>query len=119
MSKQSHQIADCSGLSKAYDSLVLFENLSFEMTVGQRLGITGPNGTGKSTLLKIALGQVKADSGEIRIGRNIEIGYIDQQGAELDPQKTVLEEARSVMPEMEQGKVRSKLGAFLFTGDDS
>jgi ATP-binding cassette subfamily F protein 3 len=82
------------GLGKAFGPLVLFEDLSFDVLMGERLGITGPNGTGKSTLLKMALGQIEATSGTVRVGQNLTVGYLDQHGGELDPDSTVLEEAR-------------------------
>lgn len=103
---------------KRFGELVLFEGLSFEMTAGDRLGVTGPNGTGKTTLLRLILGQMTPDKGGIRLGSSIKIGYLDQHALSLDTEKTVLDEARTVRPELLPEAVRSRLGAFLFTGDD-
>ncbi len=108
----------CEGLGKSFDDLTLFENLNFDVTRGDRLGITGPNGTGKSTLVKLALGQIEPSTGTARIGRNLRIGYLDQHGDTLDPAKTVLDEARSADTGLSSEQVRNRLGAFLFTGDD-
>jgi ATP-binding cassette, subfamily F, member 3 len=106
------------GLGKSFGELTLFENLSFDILRGERLGITGPNGTGKSTLVKLALGQIEPSAGTVRIGTNLRIGYLDQHGDVLDPTKTVLEEARALRPELSAEQIRDRLGAFLFRGDD-
>ncbi len=105
-------------ISKRFDSLTLFENLSFELTNGQRLGITGPNGTGKTTLLRLILGQLSPDNGLIRLGRSIKVGYLDQHALSLDVENTVLDEARTARPELLPEAIRSRLGAFLFSGEE-
>ena len=91
LQKKSDIVLRCEDASKRYGDLVLFENLSFEMFSGQRLGITGPNNTGKTSLIKMAIGQVEPTSGTIRLGKTLKAGYLDQQGAELDSNLTVLE----------------------------
>jgi ATP-binding cassette subfamily F protein 3 len=106
------------GLGKSFGKLNLFEELTFDILHGERLGITGPNGTGKSTLVKLALGQLEPSAGNIRMGASLRIGYLDQHGDVLDSGRTVLEEARSVRPELSAEQVRNRLGAFLFTGND-
>ena len=105
-------------LSKSFDGLTLFEGLTFDVLNGERLGITGPNGTGKTTLLELALGRMEPSTGTIRMGQSLRIGYLDQHGDVLDPQRTVLEEAGSANPDLVPEQVRSRLGAFLFSGDD-
>jgi len=116
--RTSDIVLRCEGLTKSFDNLTLFENLTFDILRGERLGITGPNGTGKSTLLKLALGQMEPSAGRIRMGSSLRVGYLDQHGDVLDPAKNVLDEARSVRPELSAEQVRNRLGAFLFTGDD-
>jgi ATP-binding cassette subfamily F protein 3 len=116
--KKSKIILRCEQMSKSFDSLTLFHNLTFDVLSGQRLGITGPNGTGKSTLLKLALGQLQPSAGTIRLGKSIKVGYLDQHGETLDPARTVLEEATTVDLTLSSEQVRNRLGAFLFTGDD-
>ncbi|MHC5082510.1 MAG: ribosomal protection-like ABC-F family protein [Planctomycetota bacterium] len=115
---RSDLVLRAENVKKAFDSLVLFENLSFDISSGDRLGITGPNGTGKTTLLKLAMGHMAPSAGTIKLGPNLKIGYLDQQATTLNPDQTVLEEARSIRPDLTPEAVRSRLGAFLFTGDD-
>jgi ATP-binding cassette subfamily F protein 3 len=102
----------------SFGDLTLFENLTFDVLSGQRIGITGPNGTGKSTFLRLALGQLEPSAGSIRMGRNLRVGYLDQHGDVLDPARSVLDEALNANPMLSSEQVRNKLGAFLFTGDD-
>jgi len=116
--RTSDIVLRCEGLRKSFGDLTLFEDLTFDILHGERLGITGPNGTGKSTLLKLALGRIEPSAGTIRVGTSLRVGYLDQHGDILDPAKTVLDEARGVRPDLSAEQVRSRLGAFLFSGDD-
>ena len=109
---------ECEGVKMGFGELVLFDGLSFELEPGERLGITGPNGTGKSTLIRLIMGRMQALAGRIKVAPSATVGYLDQAGAELDEQKTVLEEVAQIRPEMLHGELRNKLGAFLFSGDD-
>ena len=114
----SDLVLRCEGLGKSFGDLTLFEALTFDVLRGERIGITGPNGTGKSTLLRLALGQIEPSGGSIRMGKSLRVGYLDQHGEVLDPAKTVLEEASSSTSGLSSEQVRNRLGAFLFTGDD-
>ena len=116
--RKSDLVLRCEGLSKSFGDLTLFENLTFDILSGERVGITGPNGTGKSTFLRLALGWLEPSVGSIRIGKNLHVGYLDQHGDVLDSSVTVLDEARSANPTLSSEQVRNRLGAFLFTGDD-
>jgi ATP-binding cassette subfamily F protein 3 len=115
---KSDLVLRCEGLGKSFGDLTLFENLTFDILNGQRVGITGPNGTGKSTLLRLALGRVEPSSGSVRMGKNLRVGYLDQHGDVLDPSMNVLDEARTANQSLSSEQVRNRLGAFLFTGDD-
>jgi len=116
--KTSDLVLRCEGLGKSYGELTLFEDLTFDVLNGERLGITGPNGTGKTTLIELALGRAEPSAGRIRIGESLRIGYLDQHGDVLDPNRTVLDEAWSANPELVPEQVRRRLGAFLLSGDD-
>ena len=112
------EVLRAEGLSKRYDEKVLFDDLHFQVQAGQRFGITGPNGTGKSTLIKIIVGQLEADRGQVTLGGRTGIGYYAQEATGLDPNATVLEEVCSLRKEMRPDDARSYLARFQFTGDD-
>ena len=114
----SDLVLRCEGLTKAFGRMVLFEDISFDVLAGERLGITGPNGTGKTTLIKLALGQIQPTEGVIRIGATLSVGYLDQHAEELQPRNTVLQEAAGVRGDLTPEVLRNRLGAFLFSGDD-
>jgi len=116
--RTSNLVLRCEGLGKSFDDLTLFEDLTFDILSRERIGITGPNGTGKSTLLRLALGQLEPSVGSIRMGKSLRVGYLDQHGDVLDSSMSVLDEASSANPKLSSEQVRSRLGAFLFTGDD-
>jgi len=115
---RSDIVLRCDKMGKSFGDLTLFKDITFDLLCGERLGITGPNGTGKSTFLKMALGKTGDFDGEIRLGSSLKVGYLDQHAEELDVDKSVLDEARSVRPDLSEEAVRGRLGAFLFTGDD-
>ena len=105
-------------LSKGYDGRTLFRDLNLHIRAGDRIALIGDNGTGKSTLLKCLIGEEKPDSGALRWGAGVDIGYYDQHQAGLHENKTVLDEVWDRFPRMEQAEVRGALGLFLFTGDE-
>lgn len=105
-------------LSKSFGNLKLFDDLSFEIKRGDRAAIIGSNGTGKTTILKLINGLLEADSGEIRTGTKVYIGYYDQEHHVLDPNKTIFDEIQDTYPDVDNTRVRNLLAAFLFTGDD-
>jgi len=106
------------GLSKAYGEKRLFTDLSLTVPAGSRLGITGPNGTGKTTLLKIVLGQVRVDAGEFDLDVKASVGYYAQEATELDPNRTVVQEILTVRQEWLESHARSYAARFLFRGED-
>ena len=117
-STRSHEVLSVRSLRKSFGKEHLFSNLSFEMHLGDRLFVIGPNGTGKSTLLRILTGRESADSGIYELGYNQSVGYYDQEQQLLDPSNTVLEELWSVYAEKTMTEVRSMLASFGFRGED-
>lgn len=113
-----NEVLDVENLKVGYNENVLAGPLSFKERKGQRIGIIGPNGIGKSTLLKTILKKQTAISGSIKLGANLEIGYYDQEQQQLHPDKTVLDEVWDDHPEVPETEIRSLLGSFLFVGDD-
>ncbi|MEQ6378229.1 ABC-F family ATP-binding cassette domain-containing protein [Bacillaceae bacterium S4-13-56] len=95
-----------------------FSNVTFHINRGESIALVGPNGVGKTTLLKSIIGQLKAASGEIQIGTNVQIGYYDQEQNELNSSKTVLKELWDLYPLKPEKEIRTVLGNFLFSGDD-
>ena len=105
-------------LSKSFGSRLLFSHVNFEIKRGERVAIIGNNGTGKTTLLKIINGLLPADSGQIRLGSKVHIGYYDQEHQVLHPDKTLFDEIQDTYPSMNNTQIRNTLASFLFTGDD-
>lgn len=105
-------------LAKSFGELSLFKNLNFDIKKGEHIAIIGDNGTGKTTILKIINGLLNADTGTIRLGSNVEIGYYDQEHQVLHGEKTIFEEISDAYPEMTNTEIRNILAAFLFTGED-
>ena len=116
--ESGNDVLKVTGLSKAFDSNRLFNDISFEIKKGERVALIGNNGTGKTTILKILNGIIPADSGVVELGSNVYIGYYDQEHHVLDPDKTLFQEIQDAYPNLNNTKIRSTLAAFLFTGDD-
>mgnify|MGYP001316479903 FL=1 len=115
-------VIDVKGVSKAYGDKLLFEDLTFSLPPGGIVGVIGPNGAGKSTLFKLITGQEQPDSGEIKIGPTVHLGYVDQSRDHLDPNKNVWEEVSDGLDVFRFGKhelgTRAYVGAFNFKGQD-
>lgn len=92
--------------------------VSFDLKKGEKLGILGGNGLGKSTLLKTLVGQLAPLAGEYNFGTNAQIGYFDQQMAMYSSRKTVLDDFWDEFPNLTETEARNALGAFMFTGED-
>ena len=106
------------GLGKQYGDKVLFRDLALEVWGGQRLGITGPNGTGKTTLLRIILGQVAPEAGAAKLAATARVGYFAQEPDGLDPDKTIVQEICAVRGDFLERDARHYAARFLFTGED-
>ncbi|WP_462280094.1 energy-dependent translational throttle protein EttA [Salinivirga cyanobacteriivorans] len=109
-------------LSKAYEDRLLFEDLNFELPQAGIVGIIGPNGAGKTTLFRMIMGEETPTSGEIKLGETVQIGYVDQQHEDIDPEKTVYEVISGGEEEIEVGgqriNARAYTSRFNFSGPD-
>ena len=105
-------------LSKSFPGKPLFSGLNFTIHRGEKVAIIGDNGTGKTTILKLINGLLSPDTGTIRAGSKVMIGYYDQEQQMLHMDKTLMDEIADTYPDMTNTQVRNLLAAFLFTGDD-
>lgn len=105
-------------LAVSYDTNPVFRHVDFSMSRGDSVALVGPNGIGKSTLLKTLVGKLKPLEGTFSFGANISISYYDQQQADLTSNKTVLAELWDEYPQKMEKEIRTVLGNFLFSGDD-
>lgn len=117
-----NEVITAEGLTKAYGDKLLFENLDFRLPPGGIVGVIGPNGAGKTTLFKMLTGSEKPDSGDLKIGETVKMGYVDQSRDSLDPNKTVWQEVSDGLDEILLGKrpmsSRAYVSQFAFKGAD-
>jgi len=107
-------------LHKSYGSRSIYEGLSLTIRRGERWAVMGRNGAGKTTLLKMIAGALTPDSGNVRLGASLTMGYFAQQSLDvLDPELTVLQQLQNDFPQDGLGSLRSLAGAFQFSGDDT
>jgi ATP-binding cassette ChvD family protein len=116
-------VVEAEGLAKAYGDRLLFENVNFNLPPGGIVGVIGANGAGKTTLFRMLTGQETPDTGTIRMGETVQLGYVDQSRDALDPKKTVWEEISGGLDVLELGgkrtmQSRAYVGAFNFKGGD-
>lgn len=118
--RTGNDVVKINELSFRYDANAqpIFKNLSLHVNRGESIALVGPNGVGKTTLLKNILGKLEPSSGEILLGSNVQIGYYDQEQANLSSHKTVLNELWDEYPSVNEKDIRTILGNFLFSGDD-
>lgn len=107
------------GLSKTYGSQEVFTDVDLAIDRGSKVVVLGLNGAGKTTLLRILGGIEKSDTGEVRPGHGLKLGYYAQEHETLDMDRTVVENLKSSAPDLTETQVRSVLGSFLFSGDDA
>ncbi len=116
-----YQVAELKNIAKRYGDNIVYENLNYEIIRGQRICLVGPNGAGKSTLLKMLAGVIQPDSGSIRYGQNVELGYFSQTRLDvLNPDLSLFDEVVMSVPggSVPAQKVRTLLALFNFHGDD-
>ena len=116
--ESGNDVLTVNGLSKRYGDNELFSDVSFLIKRGDFAFITGKNGCGKSTLMKILRGKIQQTSGTYEFGYNVSIGYYDQENQELDDENTVIDEIWNQYGQKTQTEIRSALALFLFKGDD-
>ena len=117
-----NNVIDAVNVSKAFGDKLLYDNLNFKLPPAGIVGIIGPNGAGKTTIFKMIMDELQPDEGEFVVGDTVEIGYVDQAHADLDPEKSVFEVVSGGTEFIEVGKqkinARAYLSKFAFAGSD-
>jgi ATPase subunit of ABC transporter with duplicated ATPase domains len=117
--RSGDMVASVEGLRKSYGSRVIYDGFSLTIRRGERWAVMGRNGAGKTTLLKMIAGATQPDSGSVRLGASLNMGYFSQQSLDvLDPSLTIIEQLQQDFPKDSLGSLRSLAGAFQFSGDD-
>ena len=116
--KSGNDVLHIEKLSKSYGDKLLFRDIYLDIKRSDKLALIGENGRGKTTLFRIILDTVHQDSGVKVLGKNVFLGYYDQEQSNLSMDKTVLDEVWDSFPEMTTTEIRTALAAFLFRGDD-
>ena len=116
-SSTGENVLQVRNVSKSFDGNKVLNNINFDLYKGERVGIIGKNGIGKSTLLKIIMEKISKDKGEITIGSRVKIGYYDQDHSALHGENTVLQEINTSL-DLTQEYLRTLAGGFLFSGED-
>ena len=115
-------VIEASGVSKAYDEKLLYEDLNFNLPQAGIVGIIGPNGAGKTTIFKMIMGEETADKGEFTVGETAKIAYVDQSHSNIDPEKTIWQnfsdEQHLIMMGHRQVNSRAYLSRFNFSGSE-
>ncbi|BDR56651.1 ABC-F family ATP-binding cassette domain-containing protein [Xylocopilactobacillus apis] len=116
--RSGNMVLSTHDLAVGYDGEALVKNINFEVKIGEKIAVIGPNGRGKSTLVKTLIGQIPPISGSFQLGSNVDVGYYDQGFQQLNPEKTVIDQFWDEFPLLEKGDVLKKLAGLLFTGDE-
>lgn len=116
--QSGNDVLEVENLSKSFGDNHLFADINIDIKRGEKVALIGSNGTGKTTILKIINHMLPADTGKIRLGAKVMIGYYDQEHQVLHPDKTIFDEISDAYPSLDQTKIRNVLASFLFTNDD-
>lgn len=111
-------VLSCENIEMAYSFEPLFSNVSFNVKKGDKIALIGPNGVGKTTLIRIIMGLLSPSFGSVKTGAKVKIGYYDQEQQTLHGDKTIIEEISDTYPDLNTSKIRNVLAAFVFKGDD-
>ena len=117
--KSGKKVSEVTSISKTYDGKVILNNFSIKIQRGDRVAFVGPNGVGKTTLLKIINGDLKLDSGVFDLAPGCEIGYFHQDHATLDFSLSPVEQIEKLRPDFQYGDIRAALGRFQFSGEQA
>ncbi|HVK04481.1 MAG TPA: ABC-F family ATP-binding cassette domain-containing protein [Armatimonadaceae bacterium] len=115
--RSGREVVVCERASKRYGDKVLLDNANFTIERGDRVGVVGPNGVGKTTLVEMILGEESPDAGYLRVGHGVTVAHHKQEADDFDPELTVLENFYE-RAGMDLGQARSHLAKFLFSGED-
>lgn len=116
--KSGNDVLYIENLSKAYGDKILFKDVNIDLKRGNKVALIGENGRGKTTLFKIILNKIQQDSGSVILGKNVFLGYYDQEQSNLNPESTIIDEIWDQFPKMTATDIRTTLASFLFTGDE-
>ena len=116
--KSGMDVLQVSNVEKSFGDLKLLKDINFNIYRGERVGLIGGNGIGKTTLFKIILGELSKDGGNVNQGHNVFPGYFDQEMAKLNLNKTIIDEIWDENPKFDHFQIRSVLSQFMFIGDD-
>lgn len=103
---------------KYFDDNKIFENVNFNIYKGEKVGLIGPNGVGKTTLFKIIMKKINFNDGKIKVGNQVKVGYFDQEQKTLDKNNTIIDEVWDEFPQLSHYEIRTYLAKFAFYGDD-
>ncbi len=115
--KSGKNVAEGYDLGKCFGEKIILDNANFEIFSGQKIGLIGPNGCGKTTFLKILTGDERIDEGKLHISSGVKMGYFDQGHLSLDPEKTLVDELRRDQMELSENDAKALLGQFNFKGN--
>ncbi len=116
--KSGRDVLKVEELGKSFGDYQLFEDINFNIYRGEKVGLIGPNGIGKTTLFKTILNEIPYEEGNINIGHHVHIGYFDQEQTDLNLDNTIIDEIWDHNPKLNHYEIRTILSRFLFIGDD-